>query len=174
MVDMELDEFTPDAPPRPAGLWGRYRGTVASVDDEDHLGRITVRVPSVYGDEESPPAWPTSAFAGDGHGLLFLPEVGDGVWVEFEGGNASHPVWLGGWWARGELPDDIEVRSRAIVTSAGLKLIFDDDATKLQILNGSSGEITIADDGITIRFGQTKLVVNDTGVSINDTAFTVS
>jgi hypothetical protein len=51
---------------------------------------------------------------------------------------------------------------------------MDDDAKKLQLLNGSKGEITIADDGITIRFGSTKVVIDDSGVSINDTAFKVS
>lgn len=174
MVDLDLDEFTPDTAPVSSPLWGRYRGTVASVDDDTRMGRITVRVPSVYGDSESPPAFPATPFAGDGHGFLFLPEVGDGVWVEFEGGNQSHPIWTGGWWAKDEMPDEADVEKRVIVTSAGLKLVMDDDAKKLQLLNGSKGEITIADDGITIKFGSTKVVINDSGVSINDTAFRVS
>jgi len=175
VMDMDVDEFELDAAPvTTQQLWGRYRGTVASVDDDDRMGRITVRVPSVYGDSESPPAYPAAPFAGEGHGFLFLPEVGDGVWVEFEGGNQSHPLWTGAWWAKNEMPDEADVEGRVIVTSAGLKLVMDDDAKKLQLLNGSKGEITIADDGITIRFGNTKVVIDDSGVSINDTAFKVS
>ncbi|OGO54598.1 MAG: hypothetical protein A2V85_03050 [Chloroflexi bacterium RBG_16_72_14] len=155
-------------------LWGRFRGTVAGVDDDDRMGRISVRVPSVYGDEESPPAFPATPYAGDGHGMLFLPEVGDGVWVEFEGGDPSHPIWTGGWWAQGELPEDADIQSRAIVTSGGLKVVLDDDAKEIRLLSGSRAEITIADDAITLRFGQTKVVIDDGGVSINDTAFRVT
>jgi hypothetical protein len=174
MIDTDLDEFTPEPATRPNQLWGRYRGTVSGVDDDDRMGRITVRVPSVYGDEESPLAYPVAPFAGDGHGFFYLPKVGDGVWVEFENGDPSHPLWTGFWWAKGELPDEADVESRVLITSGGLKLVMDDDGKKLSLLNGSKGEITIADDGITLKFGQTKVVLDDGGVSVNDTAVKIS
>ena len=175
MADSVLDDpFGDVAMPSAERYWGKYRGLVAGVDDDDNVGKITVRVPSVYGEEVSPPAMPATPFAGDGHGFVFLPEEGDGVWVEFEGGDPSLPIWSGMWFARKELPKDADKKKRAIVTSGGLKIILDDDATKLKLLNGDDAEVTLATDGITIRFGSTKVVVDRSGVSINDTTFKVT
>ena len=66
--------------------FGKYRGKVSAVGEDDNLGYIQVIVPEIYGDEgeiESPWAAPCVPFAGAGHGFVALPEVDDGVWVEF-------------------------------------------------------------------------------------------
>lgn len=174
MVDQALDTSIADLSEQSSSrFWGKYRGLVQSVKDDDRMGRITVLVPSVYGDEESPPALPAWPFAGDKHGFVFLPEKGDGVWIEFEGGDPSLPIWSGAWFAKKEMPDEAAEKKRVLISSAGLKVILDDDDTKLKLLNGDKGEITIAKDGITIRFGSTKIVLDDSGVAINGTAMTV-
>ena len=175
MIDHDLDAPVAHLAEQAATrYWGKYRGTVESVDDDDTMGKITVLVPSVYGDEVSPPALPATPFAGDGHGFLFLPEPGDGVWVEFEGGSSAHPIWTGGWWARDELPDEAAAETRILITPGGLKLVMDDDAKELKLLHGTKGEITMSDDGITIRFGSSTITLDDGGVSVNDMAFKVS
>lgn len=173
MAEIEFDDLD-TAPRGGVGLHGPFRGTVSRVASDDGYGRITVKIPSVYGDAESPPAWPASAFAGKDHGWLLLPEVGDGVWVLFEGGDPSHPVWLGGWWAKRELPGALDVHTRGIVTSAGLKVLLDDDGTTVRLAAGKNVELTLSDDSITLQVGPTKLVVDAGGVAINDTAFRVS
>ena len=81
--------------------FGKYRGLVQDVDDPENMGRIVAQVPEVYGEEYSPWALPSVPFAGQNHGFVVLPEVGDGVWVEFEAGDPSRPIWTGCWWARG-------------------------------------------------------------------------
>jgi len=175
VADTTLDDPFADIAERSASqYWGKYRGIVAGVDDDDRMGKITVRVPSVYGDQVSPPALPAFPLAGDGHGFVYLPEEGDGVWVEFEGGNPTLPIWSGMWFARNEMPKDADKKKRAIVTSAGLKVILDDDGSKLQLLNGDDAEITLGTSNVTIRFGTTKVVVDRSGVSINDTTFKVT
>ena len=43
--------------------YGKYRGLVQDVEDPEGLGRIVARVPSVYGDLDSPWALPCTASA---------------------------------------------------------------------------------------------------------------
>ena len=84
---------------------GRYRGTVLDVDDPKSLGRVKVRVPEVLGDVDSGWALPAFAATGDGSGIYGIPPVGAGVGVEFEAGDLARPVWVGGWYADGALPE---------------------------------------------------------------------
>src|SRR6185503_16349991 len=79
-------------------FYGKYRGFVQDVSDPETRGRITATVPEVLGEEVSGWALPVSPFAGANHGVVLLPEVGNGVWIEFEAGDPSRPLWIGGWW----------------------------------------------------------------------------
>ena len=85
--------------------FGKYRGVVTDSADPNLRGRIKVRVPAVLGDAE---VWalPCVPYAGDKVGFFFLPEPGTAVWVEFEGGDPSYPIWTGCFWADGQVPDD--------------------------------------------------------------------
>ena len=60
------------------------------------VGRIRVLVPAVLGTEVSPWAEPCAPYAGPGMGLYAVPPVGAAVWVEFEAGQISRPIWSGG------------------------------------------------------------------------------
>lgn len=154
--------------------YGKYRGLVRDVDDPDNLGRIVAQVPEVYGeDEESPWAWPAVPFAGQDHGLVLLPEVDDGVWIEFEAGDINRPIWTGFWWAEGELPDPGGTQTRALVTSGGHKLILDDSENTVQLLHAGGAELTLTDSDITLKIGSTQMVLSASGVNINNGAFEV-
>ena len=50
---------------------------------------------------------PCVPYAGPNVGIAFLPEVGSGVWIEFEGGDVSYPIWVGCYWRDGEVPADV-------------------------------------------------------------------
>jgi hypothetical protein len=68
---------------------GIYRGTVVSSKDPLTKRRIKVTVPQVLGEEPTDWSWPM-----DSAGAYFKPpEVGQGVWVMFEGGDPSFPIW---------------------------------------------------------------------------------
>src|SRR5690242_14382413 len=43
-------------------------------------------------------AMPCVPIAGKQMGTFFVPQVGAGVWVEFEQGDPDYPVWVGGYW----------------------------------------------------------------------------
>jgi len=76
-------------------FFGKYRATVTANRDPEQMGRIRVQVPAVPGNGESPWALPC-VFPGTSKKLgSALPQVGTGVWVEFEQGDLSHPIWTG-------------------------------------------------------------------------------
>jgi uncharacterized protein involved in type VI secretion and phage assembly len=144
--------------------FGKYRATVKSVGEGDNLGYITAIVPEVYGDEiESPWAAPASPFAGPGHGFIVLPEADDGVWIEFEAGDISRPIWSGGWWADGELPDPGGIQTRALITTAGHKLILDDDGSEVQLLHSGGAKMNMTDGEIGITIGQSEIKLTSAG-----------
>lgn len=71
--------------------YGLYRGTVVSNKDPVNQRRLKLLVPAILGDSPTNWAWPLSP-----SGVLTpAPAVGQGVWVMFENGDPSFPVWLG-------------------------------------------------------------------------------
>ena len=141
---VELTEF------QQSHFFGKYKGIVEVVDDDEKLGRIKAKVPEVYGDTISPWAFPSVPFAGKNHGLVVLPEKGDGVWIEFEAGDVSRPIWVGAWWAKGEMPEPGGPKTRVLMTSKGHKLILDDDKNEIKILHSEGSEILMTDSDIKV------------------------
>ena len=78
--------------------YGIYRATVFNNVDPMQMGRINVIVPDVGGVTPSTWAMPCVPMAGKQMGAFFLPQIGAGVWIQFEGGDPDYPVWTGGWW----------------------------------------------------------------------------
>ena len=156
--------------------YGKYRGMVVDVDDPEKLGRITAKVPEILQDETSPWALPAAPFAGPSHGLVLIPEVGDGVWIEFEAGDPSRPIWTGGWWASGELPDPGDTEVRVLATSTGQKLVLDDKNKEIHLVHSGGAEITMTDDDITLTIGQSegKLTSDQISLKIGTTEITMS
>ena len=77
--------------------FGLYRAIVIDNVDPMSRGRVKISLPSVFG-AEGPPEWAEAclpAQALDGQLPEFLPQVGAGVWIAFEGGDISRPVWIG-------------------------------------------------------------------------------
>lgn len=157
-----------------SSYFGKYRGIVREIEDDGNLARIKAEVPQIYGaDQLSPWALPCVPFAGPDHGFIFMPEEGDGVWIEFEMGDISKPIWTGSWWANDEIPDGSGKQKFAIISPGGHKINLDDENSKLQLLHSGGAEFTMTDNEITIKIGSTKIVLSSSGVNINDGAFEV-
>jgi len=135
--------------------------------DGNDLGKLIVTLPEVYDDQDSPPCWPCVPFAGPKHGLVALPEDGDGVWLEFEGGDPSNPIWTGCWWADGNIPSPADTNVRTWATSANLKIVLDDDGSELRLEHPSGAKISLSQDGLTLSFNSTTISLDDSGVTIN-------
>jgi len=148
-------------------FYGKYRAIVKTVMDGNDLGKLIVTLPEVYDDQDSPPCWPCVPFAGPKHGLVALPEDGDGVWLEFEGGDPSNPIWTGCWWADGNIPSPADTNVRTWATSANLKIVLDDDGSELRLEHPSGAKISLSQDGLTLSFNSTTISLDDSGVTIN-------
>ena len=166
-MSLEMENLLADmAEDRRSRFYGKYRGLVVDVDDPEKLGRITAQVPEVLGETDSPWALPCVPFAGASHGLVLLPEVGDGVWIEFEAGDPSRPIWTGGWWGDGEMPDPGAPKTRVLATTAGHKFVLDDDGSEIQLLHSGGAELKMTDGDITLTIGQAELKMTSTEVSV--------
>ncbi len=139
--------------------YGKYRAVVTDNRDPAHRGRLKVKAPALLGEAEIGWAMPCLPYAGGAdRGFYMIPEVDDGVWVEFEAGSLSHPVWSGAWWAEDEAPLDdgggAPEPDKKIIKTRGGHLIQLDDA-------GGSESVTVVD-----REGN-KIVMNSDGVEID-------
>ena len=153
-------------------FFGKYRGTVTDVDAATL--RIKAKVPAVLAGQTTGWCMPCVPYAGDQVGMAFMPEVGAGVWIEFEAGDVSYPIWVGCYWRDGEAPSDAAPTIKAIVTKSGHKLLFDDDAGTITITDANENTVTLAAAGITLERGSSKIELTDAQVSVNDGALDVT
>jgi uncharacterized protein involved in type VI secretion and phage assembly len=152
-------------------FFGKYRGAVTDIDASTL--RIKAMVPAVLTDQ--PTGWcrPCVPYAGPNVGLAFLPEIGAGVWIEFEGGDVSYPIWSGCYWRDGEQPSDAAPAVKAIVTKSGHKILLDDDGTTITVSDQSNNVVTLSPDGITLQRGGNQIVIGDAEVNVNDGALEI-
>lgn len=141
--------------------YGKYRGVVLNNIDPMQQGRLQIQVPDVTGLAPASWAMPCMPIAGLQNGMVAPPLIGSGVWVEFEQGNADHPIWVGCFWGSAA-----EVPALALATPPGVSAIT--FQTPLQ--NG----LTISDlpgptGGIMLKSATgATLIVNDTGIYIQN------
>lgn len=166
-MPLEIEELLVDTVEKlRSRFYGKYRGLVVDADDPEKLGRITAQVPEILGEQTSPWALPAVPFAGPGHGFVFLPEQGDGVWIEFEAGDPSRPIWTGCWWGRDELPDPGAPKVRAIVTTLGHQLVMDDDAQEILLHHASGPEMKMTGSEIKLSIGQAELSMTGSDITL--------
>lgn len=154
-----------------SSYFGKYRGVVTDVDDPSNQCRIRATVPAVLGEQACGWALPAAPFAGDGHGMVMLPKVGSGVWIEFEAGRLDNPIWSGAWWAGGQRPDPQGAAVRVIVSEKGHKVILDDEANEVQIVHGDAiipKVIKITDREIVLTCGACNITITNENISLND------
>ena len=90
--------------------------------------------------------------------LYAIPEKGTGVWVEFEAGDPSYPIWVGCFWADGQAPKN----ERGAEATPPLKIIRSQKGLMVT-LDDKQQVITLSDkDGnnlVTIEVEQGKVTV---------------
>ncbi|MER5940177.1 MULTISPECIES: phage baseplate assembly protein V [unclassified Streptomyces] len=165
---------------------GKFRGRVVSNDDPLRIGRVTVEVPDVLGDEPSTWALPCLPFTGPESGQFVVPPPGAGVWVEFEQGDPSFPVWTGCWYgAADELPPDARRELQAnspnkpvvVQTPQAHKLVMNDTPGAEQgiLLQAQGGAyIRITKEAVVISTGAgAEVLLRGNEVTINEGQLTV-
>lgn len=78
--------------------YGIFAGVVKDTNDPLKFGRVKVFCPSIYADQISP--WCTPCFPGGmgmESGFTIIPRLETYVWITFEAGDVSAPIYLGGF-----------------------------------------------------------------------------
>jgi uncharacterized protein involved in type VI secretion and phage assembly len=131
-------------------FYGKYRGTVSNNLDPLKRGRLQVIVPAVLGDVT---AWamPCVPYAGPNLGFYTMPELGTGVWIEFEAGDPSYPIWSGCFWNDGDIDAaDSDPKVKFIKTNK-FTLRIDDGNGEVIIKNDSGSEIKLTAQEILVK-----------------------
>ncbi|MEE4279084.1 MAG: phage baseplate assembly protein V [Halieaceae bacterium] len=165
-------------------FYGKYRGTVINNIDPLQKGRLLLQVPDV--DSLLPTTWalPCLPFTGRQMGMWALPQIGAGVWVEFEQGDPDYPIWTGGWYANaGEVP---ALALAALPTSPNVVLQTQGQTTlMLSDTPGATGGIllktmtgaliSISDVGITLSNGKGAMItLTGPTVTVNGGALVIT
>lgn len=131
-----------------------YRGIVEDNIDPENLGRCKIRVPSIHGELKYPInilPWArplVTTPVSKGKGSVNIPDVGDIVWVIFEGSIKDFPVYLGGTYARDEL--DIN-NNRVDFYIEGDTNISYDRLNKEYTIKVGNNSFKISNEGVTIK-----------------------
>lgn len=167
--------------------YGKYRGTVINNIDPEQRGRIMAMVPDVLGFTPSSWALPCVPVAGKAEGFFAVPQVGAGVWIEFEQGDPDYPIWVGGFWGIAAevpplalVPPPIPPGQNIIVQTTGQNTLLLSDSVPTPISGGivlktlSGAMIVVNDSGIYINNGKgASLTLIGPAVSVNNGALTV-
>ena len=176
-------------------FYGKYRGFVVNNEDPKRLGRVRLRVPSVLGPNVVT-GWasPCLPYGGQGNqGFLYIPEVGAGVWVEFEEGDLEFPIWVGTFWSepggKSEWPtlNDADGKERTneqkpptrkiIKTQKGHTIQFEDaDREEMVTIVEATHKhvVTLNKDGIQITDGVNgnKIIMGKEGIQLGSSGAT--
>lgn len=152
-------------------FYGKYRGVVTDVDASTM--RVKAMVPAVLGTTTSGWCEPCVPYAGPSVGFVMLPEVDSGVWIEFEGGDVSTPIWVGCYWRAGEVPSDASADAKAVFAKSGT-LKLDDGASTVSLADANGDSLKLTGGSSTITSDMGKIVADSSGVSVNDGALVVS
>ena len=141
--------------------FGKYRGTVINNIDPMQMGRLTVQVPDVKGLIPSTWAMPCFPSTGKQMGAYMIPQIGAGVWVEFEQGDPDYPIWSGCWYG--------SVAEVPVLALAGVPV-----SPNIVLQTAAQNSIVISDlpgptGGIMLKSATgATLIVNDTGIYIQN------
>ena len=156
-------------------------------DNNDPLGMGRVRVQFLWQakrNEMTPWIRVVQPYTGGGKGFYFIPEIGEEVMIDFEGGNAERPFVLGAHY-NGEAKSGYSPTTKAIHTQSGTKILLNDADGSVRIEDPSGniyamdgkGNIKVqAPKNITFVAGEnislraTASIDIDAGVDISETA----
>ena len=105
---------------------------------------------------------PCVPVAGIQIGMFAVPQIGSGVWVEFEQGDPDYPIWVGCFWGSAA---EVPALARADAARRAGDHAADDrcrTASTISDLPGPTGGIMLKS-----ATGAT-LIVNDTGIYIQN------
>lgn len=128
--------------------YGIYPGKV--IDNKDPQGRFRIRalcpainlnkpedVGSSYWMDPCMPGLGVDPDTGQMTGLVYPPDIGTNVWIQFQFGDPRFPVYMGGWVTKKNKSDTFESKKsfkRGFKTKTGHFIRMNDDKDELQIM----------------------------------------
>jgi len=163
--------------------YGVYRGTVVNNIDPLNMGRILAIVPDVGGLTPTTYAMPCIPIAGKQMGTFMVPQIGAGVWIQFEAGDPDYPVWTGGWWgsaaevpalALAGVPGDPNYVIQTTLQNAIVVSDLAGPTGGIMLKSTTGATIIVNDTGIYIQNGKgASIVMTGPTVTINAGALVV-
>ncbi len=141
--------------------YGKYRGVVLNNVDPMQMGRLMVEVPDVTGLAPSSWAMPCVPIAGIQNGMVALPIIGSGVWVEFEQGDPDYPIWTGCFWGSAAEIPALALTVPPAVPGITFQTPLQNGITINDVPGPTGGIMLKSATGATI-------IVNDTGIYIQN------
>ena len=142
-------------------FYGKYRGTVLNNVDPMQIGRLMVQVPDVSGLIPSSWAMPSFPLTGKQMGTYMIPQIGSGVWVEFEQGNPDYPIWSGCWYGSAAEVPALALAGNPASPSIVLQTALQNSIVVSDLPGPTGGIMLKSTTGATI-------IVNDTGIYIQN------
>ncbi len=137
--------------------YGKYRGAVLNNVDPLQIGRLQVQVPDVTGLIPSSWAMPCFPITGKQMGAYMIPQIGSGVWVEFEQGNPDYPIWSGCWFGSAAEVPALGLAGNPASPSIVLQTALQKTIVISDLPGPTGGIMLKSTTGATI-------IVNDTGI----------
>jgi uncharacterized protein involved in type VI secretion and phage assembly len=166
-----------------AKYYGKYRATVVNNVDPMQIGRIQVIVPDVSNVIPTTWAMPCFPIAGKQMGAYLIPQMGAGVWVEFEQGDSDYPIWTGSYYgSAAEVPTlalaGIPASPNIVLqTTAQNALVVSDlpgPTGGIMLKSTTGASIVVNDTGIYIQNGKgASIVMTGPTVTVNSGALVV-
>jgi phage baseplate assembly protein gpV len=163
-----LTAFSTEPPPAltPAAGASATLGTVTDVDDPDHVGRVRVTLPAL-GDLDAGWLAVVCPGAGQGRGIVALPDVDDTVLVLLPHGEPTAGLILGSLYGTIEPPDSAgidggRVKRWSLITAEGQSIVVDNGGKKLRLANDVGSFLELTPDRLTLH-AATDLVLEAPG-----------
>lgn len=163
--------------------YGIYRGTVVNNIDPLQIGRIMATVPDVGGAIPTTWAMPCVPIAGKQMGTFMVPQIGSGVFVQFEAGDPDRPVWIGGWWgdvaevpalAQAGVPGDPNIVIQTTLQNAIVVSDLAGPTGGIMLKSTTGATVIVNDTGIYIQNGKgASIVMTGPTVTINNGALVI-
>jgi uncharacterized protein involved in type VI secretion and phage assembly len=155
-------------------VYGKFAGIVRDNQDPERLGRIKASVPELLADVDTGWAKPCVPYAGPSAGFFSLPPVGAGVWIEFEAGDISRPIWTGCYWGSAEPPMKppgslSEPTTHIWRTTFGLTAVLDDEAKTMTLTDAAQlnfVEVDVERGIVTVK--AVNKIVNSAGTLVQE------
>lgn len=129
-----------------------YRGYVLDNEDPESLGRLKVLVPGIIEDDIDYWAWPVNMMGGKNYGVNSIPPTGSTIYVVFELGDPSQPLWFHGWRSEGEVsPEDGKPGTHRYTSPGGAAVKIDDDTFEVIITSHTGTKVHLNQKGASIE-----------------------